>query len=266
VPTDWKETNWTFPTFVAAARKLTSGSGGAKQFGYIIDTSNTRQWMTYVWSNGGEVFTSDYKQCLLDQAPAVDALQLLQDLIVKDGAAPTTAAMQDTGVMQMFDTGRVAMSISEPFTFAQRRKEAKFTWDVGIVPAGKRGRLPGAGGVGWGMYDKTKAPDLAWQVLSELAGKKFQTKEIQEGTTSPPRLSVLRSGAFQDASQLPAHASVFLDESNYVRTDPQPPNSAEVNAAMQKQMDYLWTGERNAQTVAKAVVDAVTPLLTKPAG
>jgi multiple sugar transport system substrate-binding protein len=264
VPADWKNTSWTFSALLQRARQLTSGSGPTKTFGYIVDPSNYREWMTYVWSNGGEVFNHDYTQCLLDQPPAVAALQFLQDLIVKYKVAPTPAIMQTSNAMNMFDSGRVAMSISEPFTFAQRRKDAKFTWDVGVTPAGKHGRIPGGGGVGWGIYARTKLPELAWQVLAGLAGKRFQTEELRDGTTAPPRLSVLKSKAFLNPSQPPAHAALFVEEVHYVRTDPQPPNWAEISTALNKEFSYLWTGERTALTVAKAAVAAVTPLLGKP--
>lgn len=264
VPANWKDTTWTFNALRTAARQLTSGSGPNKTFGYIVDPANDREWMTYVWSNGGEVFSPDYKHCLLDQTPAVDALQFLQDLIVKDTSAPTPAVMQTSNVMNMFDSGRVAMCISEPFTFAQRRKDAGFTWDVGVTPAGRNGRIPGGGGVGWGMYNKTASPDLAWAVLAGLTGKQFQTKELEDGTTAPPRLSVLKSSVFLSPSQPPAHAAIFVDEVTRVRTDPQPNNWAEISTALNKQFSYLWTGERTALTVAKAAVGAVTPLLGKP--
>lgn len=264
VPADWKAPAWDFAALATAARRATWGTGARKTFGYVINPTNNREWLTYVWSNGGDLFNRDYTQCLLDQPPAVEALQFLQDLVVKDQAAPTPAVMNEIGFMQLFDSGRVAMEISEPFTFAQRRKEATFTWDVGVTPAGQQGRIPGGGGVGWGMFARTPNPDLAWEVLSELAGKKFQTIELQDGTTAPPRMSVLRSGAFLDTTKPPAHASIFLDEGAYVRTDPQPPNWAEINQAMQKELSYLWTGERNAHSVAQATVAAVTPLLAKP--
>ena len=114
------------------------------------------------------------------------------------------------------------------------------------------------------MYNKTASPDLAWEVLAGLTGKQFQTKELEDGTTAPPRLSVLKSSVFLNPSQPPAHAALFVDEVSKVRTDPQPNNWAEISTALNKQLSYLWTGERTALTVAKAAVGAVTPLLGKP--
>ncbi|MCL4546037.1 MAG: extracellular solute-binding protein, partial [Chloroflexi bacterium] len=103
VPANWKDTTWTFSALRNRAHQLTSGSEPNKTFGYIVNPANAREWMTYVWSNGGEVFSHDYTQCLLNQAPAVEALQLLQDLIVKDRSAPTPAVMQTSNAMNMFD-------------------------------------------------------------------------------------------------------------------------------------------------------------------
>ena len=264
VPTDWKATGWDFAALAAAAQKLTTGSGAGRTFGYVIDPTNNREWMTYVWSNGGEIFNSDNSQCLLDQPPAVEALQFMQDLIVKYHAAPTAAQTTEIGFIPMFDTGHVAMSISEPFTFAERRKEAKFTWDVGIIPSGAKGRIPGGGGVGWALYNGVKDPNLAWDLLAELAGPKFQLSELKDGTTTPPRLSVLKSGAFLDTAQPPAHASIFVSEGALVRTDPQPVNWPEINTALQNQLSYLWSGEHSAPEVARAIVADVNAILKKP--
>ncbi len=85
-----------------------------------------------------------------------------------------------------------------------------------------------------------------------------------DGTTTPPRLSVLKSAAFLQPSQPPAHAAIFDDEGDYVRTDPQPNNWDKVSVAFNTQLTLLWAGKENAQTVTKAIVEAVNPLLTAP--
>ena len=265
LPTDWKDTSWTFNAFLAMAKHLTSGAGTSQVYGFLPHPGNNREWQTYVWSNGGEVFSADYKQCLLDQPPAVEALQFLQDLMVKYQVAPSVAQQKvPTGSTDLFIANRAGTTIIEATQFAELRNRAKFSWDIGVTPAGKADRVPGGGGVGWGMWAHSKVPDLGWQLLSELVGKKFETKEVVDGTTTPPRLSVLKSAAFLQPSQPPAHAAIFDDEGNYVRTDPQPNNWDKVSIALKTQLTLLWAGKENAQTVTKAIVEAVNPLLTAP--
>jgi len=265
LPTDWKDTTWTFNAWLETTKQLTSGTGTAQIFGNLPHPGDNREWMTYVWSNGGEVFSTDYTQCLLDQAPAVEALQFLQDLMVKYQVAPSVAQQKvPTGSTDLFTANRAGTSITEATNFAALRNQAKFTWDIGVTPAGKAGRKPGAGGVGWGMWAHSKEPELAWQLLSELTGKKFGTTEVIDGTTTPPRLSVLNSAAFLQPSQPPAHAGIFAGEGNDVRTDPQPNNWDKVGPVFKAQLALLWSGKENAQTVTKAIVQAVNPLLTAP--
>jgi hypothetical protein len=49
-----------------------------------------------------------------------------------------------------------------------------------------------------------------------------------------------------------------------VRTDPQPNNWDKVGPVFKTQLALFWDGKENAQTVTKAVVQAVNPLLTAP--
>jgi multiple sugar transport system substrate-binding protein len=128
LPTDWKDTSWTFNDFLAMTKRVTSGTGTSQVYGFLPHPGNNREWQTYVWSNGGEVFSADYKQCLLDQPPAVEALQFLQDLMVKYQVAPSVAQQKvPTGSTDLFIANRAGTTIIEATQFAELRNRAKFS-------------------------------------------------------------------------------------------------------------------------------------------
>ena len=107
-PYDWTARGWTTEEFLDAARRLArlpvgpggeavdgererpAGSGGgtgAGVWGWHQGTG-LRQWAPWVWSFGGDVLDKQGTKCVLDQAPAVEGLQFLQDLIHKHRVMP----------------------------------------------------------------------------------------------------------------------------------------------------------------------------------
>src|SRR5262249_51038666 len=101
-PYDWSARGWTTQEFLDAARRLgrltagqtgparavdgkrgpTGGGTGAGGWGWHQGTG-LRAWAPWVWIFGGDVLTKDGTRCVLDQPPAVEGLQFLQDLIHK---------------------------------------------------------------------------------------------------------------------------------------------------------------------------------------
>lgn len=266
-PQKWDAPNWDYREFVETGLRIDQASNGKPQYAFVIDPGNLRLWLTFVWSNGGEVFNADGTECLLTGPESVQALQYLQDLIHKYKIAPRPDALQEQNVMSLFSTGRVAIDFTEPFTFATRRREAKFHWDCAVTPRGAKGRVPGGGGAGWVLSARSKQIDPAWRFYQMLVGKEFQLEEQQQHTTTTPRLSITNSQAFLDfklADGTPVNMQVYADNVRIMRTDPQLVRWSEVNTALNRELGYLWDGSRPARDVAAAAKAAVDPLLRAP--
>lgn len=263
-PTDWNAKGWDFAAFLDSAQKIVGASkGGPTTYGLLFQPTNFRHWAGMIWSNGGQVFSDDDKTVLLDQPPAVEALQAMADWVFKHKVAPRTENTSDESPMSLFTTGRIGMEFTEPFTFAERRKAAKFTWDAAVTPAGAGGRVVGGGGAGWLSYSGSKNKDATWKFFSFLAGKEFQTMECEAGTTTPPRKSVTNAPCFLNAGT-PKHMDVFATNLQIMRTDPSLPRWNELITAWNKELSYLWTGERDAKTVTAAMKKVGEPLLVTP--
>lgn len=265
-PHDWRASNWTYQDFVDIGNQLTkpAGNGQPPQYAFAINPGNLRLWLTFVWSNGGEVFNVDGTECLLTQPASIEALQYLQDLIHKHHVAPRPDALQEQNVMSLFATGRVAIDFTEPFTFATRRREAKFHWDCAVTPSGAKGRVPGGGGAGWDLSAGSQQRDAAWELFKMLTSKDFQTAEQEQHTTTTPRISITNSPAFLDftlSDGTPVDMRVYADNVQIMRPDPQLLRWDEVINTLNRELGYLWDGTRPAKAVAQSAKKAVDPLL-----
>ena len=127
----YADAGWTWDRFLDAAQRLTRERNGDANYGWTMGTG-FREWMVWVYANGGEFVNKDATECLLHEPPAVDALQLLQDVRTRYRFMPQPADVQAGAT---FALGRVAMIESGPFNIGNLRREAKdFTWDAGPMP------------------------------------------------------------------------------------------------------------------------------------
>ena len=78
----YADAGWTWDRFLDAAQRLTRERNGVATFGWTMGTG-FREWMVWVYATGGEFVNKDATECLLHEPPAVDALQLLQDVRTK---------------------------------------------------------------------------------------------------------------------------------------------------------------------------------------
>ncbi|MEV2247366.1 ABC transporter substrate-binding protein [Streptomyces sp. NPDC049970] len=99
-PADWTELR-------AVAKQLTTGG----HVGFDPFSIDLRQcWETFLFANGGQLFSSDGKKVLFTGARGVEALQLFKDLI-KDGSADY-AKKTDIGAPSNVQTGKASMMMT----------------------------------------------------------------------------------------------------------------------------------------------------------
>lgn len=99
-PADWAELR-------AMARQLTKDD----RVGFDPFSIDLRQcWETFLFANGGELFSSDGKKVLFTGGRGVEALQFFKDLI-KDGSADY-AQKTELGAPSNIQTGRASMMMS----------------------------------------------------------------------------------------------------------------------------------------------------------
>lgn len=138
---------WDWDRFVSAADKLTLDQSGRHPSDSGFDPNNVKQygaaaffnwWYGFVKSNGGDITNEDGTKYALDSPEAVQALQALQDLIVKHRIAPNPkqqgapgASGSDTSTD--FRTRRVALSFDGTWAMLNLNKQ-KIDYGIGVMP------------------------------------------------------------------------------------------------------------------------------------
>ncbi|MEU5658962.1 ABC transporter substrate-binding protein [Streptomyces sp. NPDC047737] len=110
-PANWAELR-------AVAKQLTGGG----RIGFDPFSIDLRQcWETFLFANGGQLFSADGKKVLFTDARGVEALQFFKDL-VKDGSADY-ARKTDAGAPSNVQTGKASMMMSTSALWVQTKDQ-----------------------------------------------------------------------------------------------------------------------------------------------
>ena len=242
-PTRWGDPAWTWERFLDASRRLTSGTGAGKVWGYF----GNRWWVyahPWVWSNGGTIVSKDDKTMTLDQAPAVEALQWYADLGLTQRVVPTQAELQDLGNDQRgFENGRIAMRIDNTsYTIRMRQymqQDASFDWEMAPYPTGKTGaatRVPNNLVTAW---KGTRHPEASWTFMKFMASKEATV----DARGMPSRLSVARLP--EALGRTPSQNWRLLADAGAVRrSEPRTPYFNDFDTALRTAWEEVQDGKR----------------------
>jgi multiple sugar transport system substrate-binding protein len=261
-PDQWSGTAFDQAALLDAARRLTKRDGGPNDRYGILVQADLMWVLPLLWSNGADVLSKDLRTIALDQPAALDTLQFIADLAVKFQAAPAADELAaGGGGANLFFGGRLAMHHTGSNFVNQIRTQSKaLSWDAGVSPRGRTRRYSSAGGAGFAGAAQSKNREEAWALLKHLGGKASLDIAAREGQM-PTRRSVARSDAFLDPTQPPAHRRVFLDAAENAGPNPMISNWNEVEAAIRKQLDLLFTGKIGTREAVAAAKREGEPLL-----
>jgi multiple sugar transport system substrate-binding protein len=256
---DLKKLDWTWDTFLLAAKRLHNPEAGMWAFTMPRDF---RRWAVWVWNNGGEIIDEQRLICLLDQPPAVEALQFLQDLLIRHQVWPDPLPQGAS-----FESGQIMMrggvTPGEPGNL-RRVIGTSFEWGVVMHPLGKGGKgyAAAGGGAGWAIHRQTKHADASWAFLQVLTSGEVDVIncQVQGGGTGSRRKS---SNAHPACALIepPIGMKLFADAADIVRSDPRIPGWAEVDAIWTAQLRDLWSGKSPARQVAAEIKRLVEPAM-----
>ena len=201
--------DWTWDTMYSICQKTTKdldGDGVLDQFGCY-----NFGWQDAVYSNGGEIFTSDGKESNFTGEKVVEAIQFARRL--NDLYQGQKVTQED------FNAGNVVFM---PLTFAEYRtyktypykikRYTNFQWDCITMPAGYQGgNLSQVDSLLIGISSHTKHEQLAWEFLKLLT----YDEEIQtEIFRSSQGASVLK--AVTESKEMESIVQEDMEESDTV--------------------------------------------------
>ena len=212
---------WDWNAFLEAAKKLTRGEGGGKQFGIGSIGDWWPWWMAPIYQNGGSVLNADFTETLMHQPEAIEALQWYRDLIWEHGISPNYAEWEyfpGKGPDQLFESGITAMNQTGFWAAYWLRMYNAFEWDVSVLPMQKRRATPLFSN-GWAITSQSQHPKEAWELVKFLTSERGQRLVAESGHDVPVRISVAQE-YFIDPDQPPLNAQLILEAAGHVFAPP----------------------------------------------
>ncbi|WP_432935475.1 ABC transporter substrate-binding protein [Kribbella sp. CA-253562] len=146
--------------------------------------------VSWIYCAGGNVMNADATKSALNAPEAMEAIQFVVDLFVKDKVTPPIANLVTESSLSNFLEGNVAFMQNGPWQVVNVRK-AKFDWDIVPFPAGAAGSTPRVSGSSFAIPAKVRGDDLelAWKLLKTLTSKGALDIYARAGRNNPARLS-----------------------------------------------------------------------------
>jgi multiple sugar transport system substrate-binding protein len=252
--------NWTWDDFLSIAKRLTSGEGAAKRFGFGIPYFNFG--LTPFWySNDTAVLKGDRRQSNLTDPKFLEAMKFVHGLVRENGVSPDPANTDPNAVFQLFATGKIGMTGGGhwPMQFFKANNFNDF--DVAPWPKNKTQKTV-FGADGWGISTKTKQKAIAWEMVKELTSAESQQQAAGLGVAIPARHSVAQSKEFLAQ---PEHAALFYESLRYAAPVQAPANYAEVERILMQHLSQVMAGEVKPEEALKAANEELSAAMEQQA-
>ena len=260
------EAGWKWGDMIAAAKKLTTNTGGEKVYGLGVEPVVIRL-APFVWSAGGELVNDDENptQFTLDTPEAQDAMADFFELGFVDEVIPSEEEVESEDLETRFMNGRLAMLLESRRATPTFRTIENFDWDVAPLPQHEE---PASilHADGYCMTKASKNKDAAWSFLEYALGPEGAPIVAESGRTVPSLKEVAESDAFLDPDAKPASSQVFLDAIPSIRHVPAISTWPEIEDAVEPMMEEaLYKGE-SMDGLAREIRQATDSLFARAEG
>jgi multiple sugar transport system substrate-binding protein len=250
--------DWTWDDFMAIAKKLSSGEGADRTYGYGIPYFNfgIHPWFL---SNGASLMKNNLTESNLDDPKVAEAAQFLHDMVHVDKVAPDPFSTDPNAAYQQFSTGKIGMTGGGhwPMQFFMSNNFE----DYDVLPWPQHGaKATVFGADGYGIYPDSKNKELAWELIKELTSEETMMQTVTAGVAIPARRSVAEVKEFL---AMPAHASLFYQSLDYAQPVTAPANFNEMESSFMRHMDQVMSGELTAEEAMKAAHEELSAALKK---
>lgn len=275
-PTDYKKA-WTWSQFVNYCKKITTDKNGKHPGDAGFDPDQiVRYGVSYglwwgmlvppIWSNGGEVVSTDGKNFMMDQAGAADAIQKLADLINKDHVMPYVAPGANNGLPAsnvMLANGQLGFLADGQWSLLGL-SQMKFPLGVCALPILKKPAqmfLSGATVI----FKQTKHPKEAWELQKWMMSPDKVQNLYNIGLWMPTRADWFNNpDNIKKWTDNAAHPQGFkeavIDSMKVARLAPFAPVKnfgAMWNECIGPELDKVWMGKATAKEAMKAAKEQI---------
>jgi multiple sugar transport system substrate-binding protein len=259
---------WTWNDYLDAARRLTKKDGAQILQAGIGTVPSGNQLLPWLWSNGADVFSPDFKQVRVAERAAVEAVQFVADLVQRHGV--TTASPGASLGQDPTREGKVAMWRANRGFFGSMATVTAFKFNV--VPLA---RSPQSGASitvttpgHIGIARANKQPEAAWTWLKFLTSADALIIRSELAGGCPSRKSATQHPSYRDytipALESAAANKTFADVLADPRTARFVPSYVRMNdalAILSRHAGAAFRGEQAAPTALDAARRELEELL-----
>lgn len=243
----------TFAELQTAAIATTKAGGGTRYgLGYLArqGPALVGGWSPFMRSNGGAYYDPKTYEILINQPPAVEALEFYGDLMTKHHAVvPDSITWEFDEIVAGGQTDRYAMAVTlAPYgTLINDPKLSKTAgrWSWAVTPGGKsrdQSRTT-LGGWTFGVPKGGRNQDWAWAFIQLATSKQWMRRSLERGN-APPRVSVLNDPSIVERF---GWAPVVAEAMKTAEQDPREPIWPALELQLRSGVSAVVTGQKQAK-------------------
>src|SRR6266480_318768 len=256
--------DWTWPDFVAAAKKLTNPA--IKQFGTAYVTPGTEDtvwhWEALLWEAGGQLLAPDNKKAAFDSAAGLASLNTLRTMAVTDKSMYLDPS--DSAYANLFNSGKIGMLVTGPWDLATFDNAKYGVQVMPAYPGTSGGHQTISGPDNWVVFNNSPARVAAAEqfVLWLTAPAQVKYWAVQTGNL-PSRQSVGDSAAVsqQMNAALPGVGAFIANLANVKQARPQIPQYPKISTILGNMIVSVLLGKSQPQAALTAAAQQVDQAL-----
>lgn len=192
---DYPDSSWDHDDYLEAMKRLThdrDSDGRIDLWGSILDLSWDRIQVHVNGWGGHFVDPDDPLRCRMGDPQALEAMEWLRARMWDDQVIARPLDVQNMGTQQAFITGKVAMAEDGSWALKNILSNAEFRIGVAPLPSGPARRVTLSTTDGFGIYQGTRHPQAAWELLKFLISKDYGRAMAKANFLQPARASLVQ--------------------------------------------------------------------------
>jgi len=169
----YPESDWTYADFAEAAKQLTTET----TVGWT-NANSDRVWYNFIWGNGGEIYSEDGMEAAVTTPEAVEAVQMLMDLM-NNGYAFNGTQLAEVSVLAAFTSQLAAMTVEGSWMISQYAEALGENLGIVEVPSGAVGKGSAGHGIGYATTTANPHMEETWLLLSYLGSDEAQEMQVE---------------------------------------------------------------------------------------
>jgi len=259
---DLPDPDWTIEDFDSLARELTTED----TYGWGMTTQNTSQILPFVWAMGGNLFSEDRSEFVLDGSEALEALDFLGQL-GEDGIMPQDGLVGDAELLsEMFVNNEIAMRMGSAAEILSMQAAGE-RFEVLNMPTGVVNDTTVNKSNIIGINASSENVEAAWEFLKFLRAPGEQGEQLyMEAQRMPPNVDDPDLWeAYAGGGEYPTDVQSVTEAINeeYGRLMPLRPGWLEIEDLIMPEVQGVLLGEVSAEEAIGGITGDAQDILDR---